>query len=204
MKERLKSPRARMFIALELPAAARDALAVWQRELHALSPDELRTAKADTLHVTLAFLGHRPLRDSRRIAAEIDPVARSHDAIELTFLADLVPRPARKPRFYASAVNGTPQLLGLRSDVAGRLVHAHLFEEERRDFWPHVTLCRVKSSVRTHRAPEELPAAPVELNGHGFTASQLTLYNSELLPQGARHTPLARFALGEGAVSGAA
>jgi hypothetical protein len=31
-KERLKSPRARLFVALDLPDEVRDGLVVWQRE----------------------------------------------------------------------------------------------------------------------------------------------------------------------------
>lgn len=193
-----------MFIALELPVATRDALVLWQRELHALCPGELRVVQPGTLHVTLAFLGHRPLRDTQPIVAEVGLAARAHDSFELVFSKTLTPRPARKPRFYAVALGGDSRLPNLRADVAGRLDRAGLFEDERRKFWPHVTLCRVKSLVRTHRVLPDLPAAPPELTARDFTASHLTLYRSELLPQGAHHTPLARFALGEGAVSGAA
>lgn len=192
-----------MFVALELPAAARDALVLWQHELLALCPDELRAARTDSLHVTLAFLGYRPRRDAELIAAALEPAVSASRAVDLTFLDRLEPRPARKPRFYAAPLDEAPRLLDLRSGVAGRLAAERLFDDERRDFWPHVTLCRVKSSIRAHRAPAEMPTAPAALAGQTFTAARVTLYRSELLPQGALHTPLAEFALGGGAVSGA-
>ena len=65
-----------------------------------------------------------------------------------------------------------------------------MFEPERRPFWPHVTLARVK---RGWRAPplartEPPPAEPTE-------ASEVTLYRSTLRPQGALYEPLARTTL---------
>lgn len=187
-----------MFVALELPAATHDALVSWQRDLLALCPDELRAARPDSLHVTLAFLGYRPQRDATRIAAALEQPVRASDSIELGFADRLAPRPARKPRFYAAPLESTPPLQDFRAAVAGCLTAAELFEDERRDFWPHVTLCRVKSAVRAHYAPAGLPAAPAALAGQTFTATRVTLYSSELLPQGAQHTPLAKFALGGG------
>ena len=61
--ERLKSPRARLFVALELPAGARTALREWQRDLDGRAPGELRPVATDALHLTLAFIGYRPERD---------------------------------------------------------------------------------------------------------------------------------------------
>jgi RNA 2',3'-cyclic 3'-phosphodiesterase len=71
--------------------------------------------------------------------------------------------------------------------VNGALGAAHVFEPERRPFWAHVTLARVKRGARAEPLPEE-PAAPDE----PFTAPELTLYRSTLRPQGAVYDPLAR------------
>ena len=67
-KERLKSPRARLFVALDLPEEVRDGLAAWQREALA-GMEELRPARMETLHMTLAFLGWHPEKRIRDIAA---------------------------------------------------------------------------------------------------------------------------------------
>ena len=52
----LSGPRARMFVALDLPDAARGQLAGWRDELIAGRRD-LRPVAAEALHVTLVFLG---------------------------------------------------------------------------------------------------------------------------------------------------
>ena len=68
-------PRARMFVALELPAAVRAALTAWRAPLLAAAPDALRPVADDALHVTLCFLGHRPLTEIAPIAAAVAAVA---------------------------------------------------------------------------------------------------------------------------------
>ena len=50
--------RLRLFLALRLPEPALDLLEAWQRER--LPPQRVRPVPRDHLHVTLAFLGHRP------------------------------------------------------------------------------------------------------------------------------------------------
>src|SRR4051794_24249122 len=60
-------PRPRLFVALDLPEPARAALVDWQARALAGRSD-LRVVAPDALHVTLAFLGHRP-------EAEIGPIA---------------------------------------------------------------------------------------------------------------------------------
>ncbi len=67
-KERLKSPRARLFVALDLPERVREGLVAWQRE--ALADPALRPVRAEALHVTLCFLAYQPER-------EIEPIAEA-------------------------------------------------------------------------------------------------------------------------------
>jgi len=63
--------RARLFVALDLPEDAREALAAWGRKV--ASPDgaerRLRLVPADALHVTLCFLGWRDEGQAEEIAA---------------------------------------------------------------------------------------------------------------------------------------
>ena len=55
-KERLKSPRARLFVALELPREVVARLVAWRAPL-VREHDWLRAVRPDSLHVTLCFLG---------------------------------------------------------------------------------------------------------------------------------------------------
>src|SRR5437588_446428 len=60
--------RARLFVALELPVAARDILARWRAAALRETP-VLRPVPLEHLHVTLCFLGSRPVREIDAIAA---------------------------------------------------------------------------------------------------------------------------------------
>jgi 2'-5' RNA ligase len=53
---------------------------------------------------------------------------------------------------------------------------------EKRPWWPHITLARVKRNARA----EPLEAAPP---GGPIRAGAVTLYRSTLRPQGALYTP---------------
>ena len=196
-KERLKSPRVRLFVALDLPAAVREGLAGWQRK--ALSDPALRAMRPEALHVTLCFLGYHPERSVDRIA-EILAAVESRP-VELALAAEPVPIPGGRPRLYAI---GAPSeaAVELQAELAAALAAARLYEPEKRDFWPHLTVARVRSE-RLRPAPgrrrgrgrprrvESPPASlPNELTGP-FGAVRLALYRSNLKPEGAEYVSLA-------------
>ena len=64
----LSGPRARMFVALDLPDAARTELAAWRDELVA-GRDDLRPVRPEALHVTLVFLGWQDETAAEAMAA---------------------------------------------------------------------------------------------------------------------------------------
>lgn len=198
-KERLKSPRARLFVALELPAEARKALGEWQRDLEGRAPGELRPVAGDALHMTLVFIGYAPERDIEKIAEAVAKAVPAGEAIDLTFAEELRPKPPRRPKFYAAEIEDADELRELRAGVAAALTETRLFEDERREFWPHVTLARVKRSATEHRPPHPLPGAPRALTETTWPALAVTLFRSHLEPSGARYERLLTVKLGASA-----
>ena len=67
---------ARLFAALDLPVPVRDALGAFGR---AAAADDfaLRAVRDDALHVTLAFLGHRPAGELEAIVGALHEAAAS-------------------------------------------------------------------------------------------------------------------------------
>ncbi|HEV2074788.1 MAG TPA: 2'-5' RNA ligase family protein, partial [Thermoleophilaceae bacterium] len=101
--------------------------------------------------------------------------------------------PPRRPRLFALDLTDPDQAArAVQSALSGTLAAARLYEPERRPFWPHVTLARVKRGVRA--APLVAPAPP----GDPFEARRVTLYRSTLRPQGALYEPLAATSLNPG------
>ena len=96
-KERLKSPRARLFVALDLPEQVREGLVAWQRE--ALTDPALRPVAAEALHVTLCFLAYQPEREIERIAEAMRSVGAR--PVPARFKEEPVAVPRNRPRLFA-------------------------------------------------------------------------------------------------------
>ena len=82
--------------------------------------------------------------------------------------------------------------------MSERLAEARLHEPEKRAFWPHVTVARVRPEGRGSRRPRAVERPPNELPSglsEAFYGVRLTLYRSELQPLGARYVPLAQVEL---------
>jgi 2'-5' RNA ligase len=189
-KQRLKSPRARLFVALDLPDRVRDGLAAWQRV--ALEPlPMLRPLRPEALHVTLAFLGYH---DEKRIPGLAEVLERTGGgAPTLRFRPDPVPVPERRPRLFAAAAD-SEATVALQGSVEEALVAEGLYEPEKRSFWPHVTLARVRPERRGSRKPARVDVPPRSLPQdllEPFESVRLTAYRSILRPQGAEYVPLA-------------
>ena len=196
-KERLKSPRARLFVALDLPDAVRDELEAWQGR--ALSDPALRPMRPEALHVTLCFLSYHPEKAIPRIAEVVDSVAPR--PVELRFDRETSPIPKGRPRLYALGAE-SPAAIALEAELSEALQAERFYKPEKRAFWPHVTVARVRSERlppgrgerRGKGRPRRVKKAPGELSGvllEPFKAVRVALYRSVLKPQGAEYVRLA-------------
>jgi 2'-5' RNA ligase len=187
------SPRARLFIALDLPDPVLDGIVAWGKR--ALDDPALRRLGRESLHITLAFLGWLPLRDVERLASIVEESAGGAPEIEL---ADPKPIPPRgRPRLFALPAE-SPGTADLQAGLEERLVEARLYEPEKRPFWPHVTVARVRREKRGSSRPAAISSPPEALPKDllkPFRGVRLTLYRSQLQPQGAQYTPLAQVEL---------
>ena len=176
----------RLFVALDLPEDVRGGLAVWRDELVA-GRDDLRPVAEEALHVTLAFLGYRAEQEVGAIAEAMTSAAAE---APLLVPREVKPIPPRRPRVFALDLDDPDGSCGrLQQGVSDALEAGRFYKPEKRPFWPHVTLARVKRNQRADPLPAEPP--PLE----PFQAPQLTLYRSTLRPQGAMYDPLAKAAL---------
>jgi RNA 2',3'-cyclic 3'-phosphodiesterase len=175
-----------MFFALDLPEDARDGLAQWRDRLIADRRD-LRPVRAEALHVTLVFLGWQDQSAADRIAsAAFEALADA--APPLLTPAGVRPLPPRDPRLFALDLQDEGgRAVGLQAAMSGALAAGRWYRPEKRPFWPHLTLARVKRGVR--RAP---PLGEEPAPNQPFETAQVTLYRSTLRPQGALYEPLAQ------------
>lgn len=192
-KQRLKSPRARLFVALDLPDEMREGIVAWGGK--ALAEPALRPVAPESLHITLAFLGYRPEKEIERIAEVVRERAGPAPWIELR---DPVRRPPRgRARLYALPAL-SPGAEALQAGVEQGLVEEGFHEPEKRPFWPHVTVARVRPEARGSRRPAVVSEPPGLLPrelAEPRLSVRMTLYRSVLQPTGARYEPLAQIEL---------
>jgi 2'-5' RNA ligase len=180
----------RAFVALELDARLREAIGELQARLRPRCGG-IRMARPEGNHLTLRFLGDtspvqvETLRPLLGAAAAACPAAEARVAGLGTF-------PERGgPRVLWLGLDVPPTVLDLQR-ACERAARAAGFDREGRPFKAHLTLGRWRD-----RAPRpDLP--PADLGATRLEA--LVLFRSDLRPDGAVYTPLARFALGRPAV----
>ncbi len=180
----------RAFFALELDAAAREAARARAQRLRALpGGDDMRWVKAENLHVTLRFLGDVAqarieglVEEVRERIADIAPFALRLGAVRS------FPSP-RRPRVVVCEIAPPEPLERLAAAVEAGVV-AEGFEAETRRFRPHLTLGRVRPSG----SPPDVTAADTPVSD-AFPVTEIVLFRSELHPQGARSSALARLPL---------
>ena len=176
--------RLRLFCALRLPPAAIDGLVSWQRDAFRNS-DAVRVVGREQLHVTLAFLGSRPVEELEAIADELDKAAGAASVPTLTV------REYRETRSVGMLVcdDEDGRATALAGDVHERLERLGVYERERRPWLPHLTVIRFRVRPRLRPPLPELGAV---------VTSEAAVYMSVLRPSGAQYEVLQSVALGEG------
>lgn len=182
--------RARLFLALDLPDLTREALVAW-REQALAGRDDLRPVAAESLHVTLVFLGHLPEDEVERVASVAFEALHGLAAPRLA-VTEVRGLPPRAPRLFALALSDEgDRAAALHGAASGALARAGLHTPEKRPFWPHLTFARVKK--RDARAPALEDSLPPS---EPFDSPQITLYRSLLRLQGALYESQGRLHLG--------
>lgn len=183
-----------MFVAVDLPDMARGDISEWsEREL---TDPALRRVPPESLHITLAFLGNRPLADVERIERAIEEVSEVPLFLQL---GSPVGRPSRgRPRVIALPVSYPPPIAARQAELAEILAFEGIFKPDERPFWPHVTVARVRAEGRGSRRPArlEVPSGPSPTARIGFfNGVRISLYRSDPQPSGSQYVPLAQIQL---------
>ena len=193
-KERLKSPRARLFIALDLPQDVRSGVVDWQQT--ALADPALRIVRPEALHITLVFLCYQAEKETKAIAKAAFATEAEAPAVELQAEPIGVP-PGKRPRLIALGAN-SEETVALQAGVQERLVAGGFYEPEKRPFWPHLTVGRVKPEAPKSRKPALIRIEPHPLPEHMFRffrPTRLVLFKSHLRRTGAEYEPMAELEL---------
>jgi 2'-5' RNA ligase len=177
---------ARLFVALDVGGADRAALAGWAAEAVGEDPG-LRLVEPGSIHMTLAFLGHRALDEIEPVAEVVRGLTAPELALRTAGALWLSPR---RPHVLTVAVaDEGGGLEGLHDELWTGLEAELGVERERRRFRAHLTVARVR---RGWPAPSRrLP----ELAGRELSPEAVVLYRSHLGRGPARYEALERLTL---------
>ena len=178
----------RTFIALELPSSFKHELF---RQAQLLAGQDkrqhIRWLPPENYHLTLAFLGDLDSASLSGLQFELERKLESMKAVSCK-IPIITPFPFSRPKIAAALLECNAELLKLHTDVVNCARNCGISSERRR-FVPHVTLGRQKPRSRKS---VDLQAYNILLVG---VADTVTLFQSELTPNGAIYTALAEIPL---------
>jgi len=171
--------RPRLFCALRLPDEALTALSGWQ----AAHLRGGRTVPREHLHVTLAFLGHRPVAELGSILEALREAAAGAGSIRL------LPERYRETRSVGMLALSDLEggAVRLAEDLHERLERLGVYRREQRPWLPHVTVLRFRERPRLQPPLPDLGE---------FVPSDAAAYHSVLRSSGAQYVVVESFALG--------
>jgi len=193
----------RLFVALDIDEAIRGRIENFVAGVRGFAP-EARWVRAESLHVTLKFIGEEPGEHLDAIQGALATVRIP--AIDLSF---------RGSGFFPSATNARVFWVGIQAaDVLSKLASAVDqaltsigMSPEKHAYTPHLTLARGagasgaphrrnddQKNARFAKLQEKLASLHAEFGT--MTAREFFLYQSQLSPQGSRYSKIARFGLG--------
>ena len=191
----------RLFVALDIDAEIRARIAKFMDGIREFAP-EPRWVSAESLHLTLKFIGEWPTECLDELKAAL--IAVHGQPAEVTFSGTgFFPAP-KSARVFWIGIEAGPELAALAGAIDTATSSLGI-DKERRAFTPHLTLARTGSgrpqrvsSDRAHSSfrglQEKLAAMPAPAFGT-MTAREFFLYESKLSSKGAVYAKLARFSL---------
>jgi RNA 2',3'-cyclic 3'-phosphodiesterase len=174
--------RLRLFCALRLPDETIEELSRWQTGAFG-EAGGVRVLGREQLHVTLAFLGSRSAGELDAIATELRAAALAAEPATLTV------KGYRETRSVGMLVldDEGGRAASLAVDLHERLERLGVYERERREWLPHLTV------IRFRERPRLKPSLP-ELGP--FVTSEAAVYMSTLRPSGAQYSVLESVGVG--------
>lgn len=193
----------RIFIALDIDDAIRERITRFLEGVRGFAPDA-RWVRPESLHVTLKFIGEKPVEKVDEIKRALSSVRR--EKFDLSFSGvGFFPTPKAARVFWIGIQSDVP-LAELANAIDAATQSLGIAAEDH-PFSPHLTLARGGGHSgapgwRKGDGPnrnfrllqEKLAAMPVPEFGT-MTAREFFLYQSELMRGGSRYTKLAKFEL---------
>jgi len=193
----------RIFIALDIDDAIRQRIRRFLEGVSGFAPDA-RWVRPESLHVTLKFIGEKPIETVEEIKRALSGITAG--SIEISFRGYGFFPTAKAARVFWIGIESGPALSSLATAV-DETTFALGVPKEDHPFTPHLTLARGGAGRRSGSLKpqkgdgpntafatlETRLAAMSELDFGTMTAHEFILYQSELSPGGSKYTKMQQF-----------
>jgi 2'-5' RNA ligase len=193
----------RVFVALDIDDAIRQRIQRFMEGVSGFSPDA-RWVRSESLHVTLKFIGEKPVEKVEEIKHALTGIRA--ESFEIAFRGYGFFPTAKAARVFWVGIESGPQLASLANAVEEAMFALGIPKDDH-PFTPHLTLARGGGRSGTprwrkgdtpnrnfQRLQEKLAALPAPDFGT-MAAHEFFLYQSQLSQGGSRYTKIATVAL---------
>ena len=192
----MKKEKLRLFIAIDIGDNVRSNIASELKDISALSP-KIKTVKPESIHLTIKFLGST---DSGTVPSIIDCLNNAlSDSEPFNLEAKGIgafPN-SKKPRVIWAGLTdeNKDNLQRLFEAIEEKMVGLN-FDEEKRQFNPHLTIARIKFPEKNSIIKDYIEENAECLFGT-INVKSVKLIKSTLLPAGAQYDCIREFPLEE-------
>ncbi len=188
-------PGRRCFIAVSMSEAVISSVEKLLSTLKTAGAD-VRWVSTESMHLTIKFLGEIDEQQVDEVKEVLKEVVFSHSPFTFKVVGVGGFPNLRRPRVVWAGVSSSKELVSLHRDIEAGL-SGRGFEPGVRDFIPHLTLGRIRSSGSIDQALSVLEKAGNCVFGK-VEVRDVILMESHLSPAGTKHNDLFAASLGEG------
>ena len=179
----------RSFLAFELPGEIKDTVSTLHQELVGSSLN-VRWVRPANVHLTVVFLGNVAKEDLPSLSREVGNVCLKYGRFEIRLRGMGVFGGLRSPRVLWIGLEGDVERMGFFRDAISKRITRFGVKVEKRPFRPHLTLGRFKKGARGGEGLKAILDKHAGLRSATHVLDELTLFKSELRPDGAKYTKI--------------
>lgn len=190
----------RVFVAIDIDGKTRAALGSLESDIEGLAKEagvrkgDVKWVRPEAIHLTLKFIGEVDDKSVVEICNIVKNVACSYKGFEIDIESVGYFGGRSATVLWVGTGQGSDELRRLQKDLDGQLAEAG-WPMETREFAGHLTLCRIRNS----KAGEKLAKISQQYKDFKLgviSADSITVYQSELKPEGPVYTVLGDYKLG--------
>lgn len=185
----------RAFVALEIPPDLQRSIARQSAALKKETPQAVRWVAAENIHLTFRFLGDTSASSLQELTRDLAAVVSQQPPFAISLGGFGVFPNLKRPRVIWVGIQAAPELERLQRAIESTCTRLG-YPAEEKTFNPHLTLGRIREEADLAALRNALQNFQIGPLG-SLTVNNLTLFRSDLRPQGPVYTALAHIPLGQ-------